>query len=63
MTRDELIKAAYDEGFKDCLWAYAHQRDGTYYVGTTGTSHASAMVDRRKCFNYRAPEQDELEKR
>lgn len=37
--------AAYDRGYIDGLWAYAWWKDGTAYVGSTGTTYAQA-VDR-----------------
>jgi len=35
----------YERGWIDGLWAYAWWKDGTAYVGTTGTTYAQA-VDR-----------------
>lgn len=35
----------YDRGYVDGLWAYSWWKDGVVYVGTTGTTYATA-VDR-----------------
>jgi hypothetical protein len=43
-VRDEL--SDYAEGYIAGLKAYAWMKDGTYYVGTTGTTLAQAVENR-----------------
>lgn len=35
----------YEFGYVDGLFAYAHMKDGVFYVGTTGSSLKKAAVE------------------
>ena len=41
------LQEAYVRGLCDGLAAYAHMKDGTYYVGTTGKTLRQAVKDAR----------------
>lgn len=48
-----MLTVAYDGGFEDGLKTYAYMKDGTYYVGTTGTTLKHAIENRMRAWNYR----------
>lgn len=41
-TKGEI--QAYYDGIKEGIWMYAHMKDGTYYVGTTGKTLKEALA-------------------
>jgi hypothetical protein len=47
-----IDQRAYDQGYIDGLTAYAHMKDGTTYVGTTGRTLKDAVANRKETYNY-----------
>jgi len=41
----EQAKISFKEGAKEALWRYAWWKDGTQYVGTTGTTLYEALAN------------------
>lgn len=49
-TTDQLLKAAqehgeYEYGWSRAAYQFAHMKDGTYYVGTTGATLRDALAE------------------
>ena len=42
----------YKKGFIDGLTAFAHWKDGTQYVGTSGTTLKQAIKEVKETWNY-----------
>jgi hypothetical protein len=49
----KILQAVYDGGFHDGVECFAHYRDGTQYVGTTGTTLKGARKDIYSLWNHR----------
>lgn len=45
-------KLAYKKGFRDALYAFAHWKEGTQYVGTTGKELKDVLAHIESTFNY-----------
>ena len=42
---NEQAEVAFEAGIKEGLWKYAWWKDGTQYVGTTGTTLKEALKE------------------
>jgi len=56
----KLLNLAYLHGYLNGIECYAYQKDGTYYVGTTGKTMESALKTATKNYNFCGNEGDEL---
>lgn len=54
------IDVAYRMGFEDGVRAYAHSRDGSQEVGTTGQTLEVALLNVRTTWNFRVPQMRDL---
>lgn len=49
---EQIAADSYDRSYSDGLAAYAWWKDGSQYVGTTGTTLRDADLNRKHGWNY-----------
>lgn len=52
---EKIKEKAYRDGYIDGLESYAYWKDGTQYVGTTGTTLEEAVESIEENWNYSPP--------